>query len=68
MSTSGHGELIVSSIFDSSYFSSIRVRDIKTSNVTLERIASPEIPNVPTWFFHRVNLTPGSGEAIVMMG
>lgn len=61
-------ELMVSSIFDSGYFSSIRVRDIKTGNVTLERIASPEIPNVPAWFVRLVNLTPGSGEAIVMRG
>lgn len=61
-------ELMVSSIFDSGYFSSIRVRDIKTGNVTLERIASPEVPNVPAWFVHLVNLTPGSGEAVVMRG
>lgn len=61
-------ELMVSSIFDSGYFSSIRVRDIKTGAVTLERIASPEIPNVPGWFVHLVDLTPGSGEAVVMRG
>ncbi|AIU89338.1 cyclic di-GMP receptor LapD [Pectobacterium odoriferum] len=61
-------ELMVSSIFDSGYFSSIRVRDLKTSNVTLERTASPDIPDVPLWFVRLVNLQPGAGEAIVMRG
>ncbi|MEQ9918073.1 cyclic di-GMP receptor LapD [Pectobacterium aroidearum] len=61
-------ELMVSSIFDSGYFSSIRVRDLKTGNVTLERTASPDIPDVPAWFVRLVNLQPGAGEAIVMRG
>ncbi|WEF11032.1 EAL domain-containing protein [Pectobacterium actinidiae] len=61
-------ELMVSSIFDSGYFSSIRVRDLKTGNVTLERTASPDIPDVPRWFVQLVNLQPGAGEAIVMRG
>ncbi|MCA6967082.1 cyclic di-GMP receptor LapD [Pectobacterium carotovorum] len=61
-------ELMVSSIFDSGYFSSIRVRDLKTGNVTLERTASPDIPDVPLWFVRLVNLQPGAGEAIVMRG
>lgn len=61
-------ELMVSSIFDSGYFSSIRVRDLKTDNVTLERTASPDIPDVPLWFVRLVNLQPGAGEAIVMRG
>ncbi|RUR89814.1 GGDEF domain-containing protein [Pectobacterium versatile] len=61
-------ELMVSSIFDSGYFSSIRVRDLKTGNVTLERTVSPDIPDVPLWFVRLVNLQPGAGEAIVMRG
>ncbi|CPR17835.1 EAL domain-containing protein [Brenneria goodwinii] len=61
-------ELMVSSIFDSGYFYSIRVRDLKTNNITLERMASPEVPDVPTWFVRLVNLQPGAGEAIVMRG
>ncbi|EHD20549.1 MULTISPECIES: cyclic di-GMP receptor LapD [Brenneria] len=61
-------ELMVSSIFDSGYFSSIRVRDLKTDNITLERAASPEVPDVPAWFVRLVNLQPGAGEAIVMRG
>ncbi|MFJ5428412.1 cyclic di-GMP receptor LapD [Pectobacterium actinidiae] len=61
-------ELMVSSIFDSGYFSSIRVRDLKTGNITLERTASPDIPDVPRWFVQLVNLQPGAGEAIVMRG
>ncbi|KHN49973.1 cyclic di-GMP receptor LapD [Pectobacterium fontis] len=61
-------ELMVSSIFDSGYFSSIRVRDLKTGNVTLERTASPDVPDVPLWFVRLVNLQPGAGEAIVMRG
>ncbi|AZP26266.1 cyclic di-GMP receptor LapD [Morganella morganii] len=61
-------ELMVSSIFDSGYFSSIRVRDLKTDKIMLERTASPEIPNVPAWFIRLVNLQPGAGESIVMRG
>ncbi|PWC18750.1 cyclic di-GMP receptor LapD [Brenneria corticis] len=61
-------ELMVSSIFDSGYFSSIRIRDLKTNNITLERTASPEVPDVPAWFVRLVNLQPGAGEAIVMRG
>ncbi|MEE3652727.1 MULTISPECIES: cyclic di-GMP receptor LapD [unclassified Brenneria] len=61
-------ELMVSSIFDSGYFSSIRIRDLKTDNITLARTASPEVPNVPRWFVRLVNLQPGAGEAIVMRG
>ncbi|RLM26327.1 hypothetical protein BIY29_05790 [Brenneria alni] len=61
-------ELMVSSIFDSGYFSSIRVRDLKTDNITLERTTSPEVPNVPAWFVRLVNLQPGAGESIVMRG
>ncbi|MDX5631059.1 MULTISPECIES: cyclic di-GMP receptor LapD [unclassified Brenneria] len=61
-------ELMVSSIFDSGYFSSIRVRDLKTNRITLERMASPDVPDVPPWFVRLVNLHPGAGEAIVMRG
>ncbi|MFC3396436.1 cyclic di-GMP receptor LapD [Brenneria rubrifaciens] len=61
-------ELMVSSIFDSGYFSSIRIRDLKTDKITLERTASPHIPNVPVWFVRLVNLQPGAGDAIVMRG
>ncbi|MFP9230295.1 cyclic di-GMP receptor LapD [Pectobacterium cacticida] len=61
-------ELMVSSIFDSGYYSSIRVRDISTGNVLLERTASPDIPDVPGWFVRLVKLQPGAGEAIVMRG
>ncbi|WJV52833.1 EAL domain-containing protein [Prodigiosinella aquatilis] len=61
-------ELMVSSIFDSGYFSSIRVLNIATHKVILERTASPEIPDVPSWFVHLVNLQPGIGEATIMRG
>nr|WP_113867236.1 EAL domain-containing protein [Brenneria salicis]NMN90857.1 diguanylate cyclase (GGDEF)-like protein [Brenneria salicis ATCC 15712 = DSM 30166]RBP61562.1 diguanylate cyclase/phosphodiesterase [Brenneria salicis ATCC 15712 = DSM 30166]RLM30371.1 hypothetical protein BHG07_10870 [Brenneria salicis ATCC 15712 = DSM 30166] len=61
-------ELMVSSIFDSGYFSSIRIRDLKTGKITLTRQSSPEIPNVPAWFVRLVNLQPGVGEAIIMRG
>lgn len=61
-------ELMVSSIFDSGYFSSIRIQDLKTNSITLERTASPEVPNVPAWFVRLVNLQPGAGEAIIMRG
>ncbi|PWC22700.1 hypothetical protein DDT52_00015 [Brenneria roseae subsp. roseae] len=61
-------ELMVSSIFDSGYFSSIRVRDLKTDKITQERTTPPDVPNVPAWFVRLVNLQPGAGEAIVMRG
>ncbi|MFP1903579.1 cyclic di-GMP receptor LapD [Lonsdalea quercina] len=61
-------ELLVSSIFDSGYFSSIRVIDLETHKVTMERATSPEVSNVPVWFVRLVDLQPGNGQAIVMRG
>lgn len=61
-------ELMVSSIFDSGYFSSIRIRDVKTHGIMLERAAPPDVPDVPAWFVRLVDLAPGTGEATIMRG
>lgn len=61
-------ELMVSSIFDSGYFSSIRVINIENEQVLVERSVSAKIEGVPTWFVSLVNLHPPGGEALVMRG
>ncbi|MDI3274809.1 cyclic di-GMP receptor LapD [Pseudomonas sp. AL03] len=61
-------ELMVSSIFDSGYFSSIRVINIENEQVLVERSVSAEIKGVPSWFVSLVNLHPPGGEALVMRG
>lgn len=61
-------ELMVSSIFDSGYFSSIRVVNIENDQVLVERSVSAHIKGVPTWFVSLVNLHPPGGEALVMRG
>ncbi|CAK9886919.1 MAG: hypothetical protein XXXJIFNMEKO3_03369 [Candidatus Erwinia impunctatus] len=61
-------ELMVNSIFDSGYFASITLRDVKTQQILLKRETSPRIPDVPVWFVNLVNLRPAYGDAIVMRG
>ncbi|MTD40768.1 EAL domain-containing protein [Erwinia sp. CPCC 100877] len=61
-------DLLVSSIFDSGYFSRIRVVDLKTHRVLTERYGTPQDTVLPGWFVRLVNLNPGKGEAIVMRG
>ena len=61
-------ELMVNSIFDSGYFYSIRVMDIKTGKPLIERSDTPQNTHVPTWFVKVVALNPGMGDAIVMRG
>lgn len=61
-------ELMVNSIFDSGYFYSIRVVDIKTGKPLIERRDTPQNASVPQWFADVVALNPGMGDAIVMRG
>lgn len=61
-------ELMVSSIFDSGYFSSIRIINIEDAQVLVERSAPGQIEGVPAWFVNLVNLHPPGGEALIMRG
>ena len=61
-------ELMVSSIFDSGYFSSIRVIRLKDRQTLVERSIPTKIDGVPDWFVNLVNLRPEGGDALVMRG
>ncbi|MGE8189896.1 cyclic di-GMP receptor LapD [Pseudomonas sp. NPDC086278] len=61
-------ELMVSSIFDSGYFRSIRVVNIADDSVLVERSASAQIAGVPGWFVSLVNLQTEGGDALIMRG
>ena len=58
-------ELMVSSIFDSGYFASIRVVSIADDRVIVERSTEVRAENVPQWFVDLVNLTPEGGDALI---
>ena len=61
-------ELLVSSIFDSGYFASIKVVDLTDQHVIVERSAEPDNNGVPAWFIQLVGLDPAGGDAIVSRG
>lgn len=61
-------ELMVSSIFDSGYFESIRVLDAASGAVMVERSGVPVTAEAPQWFADLVDLAPASGDAIVSDG
>jgi len=61
-------ELMVTSIFDSGYYASIRVVDLATDAVIVERSATPDNQGVPQWFSNAIGLEPAGGEAIVSRG
>lgn len=61
-------ELMVSSIFDSGYYASIRVVDVTTDNTLVERTGVPDAGNVPQWFIKLIGLEPAGGDAIVSRG
>ncbi|WPC06250.1 EAL domain-containing protein [Pseudomonas benzenivorans] len=61
-------ELMVSSIFDSGYFESIRVIDSASGEVLVERSGVPVSVAAPQWFADLVDLAPASGDAIVSDG
>ncbi|MGE8406806.1 MAG: cyclic di-GMP receptor LapD [Pseudomonas sp.] len=61
-------ELLVSSIFDSGYYASIRVVDLGSNALLVERHAEPDAGSVPRWFIQLIGLEPAGGDAIVMRG
>lgn len=61
-------ELMVSSIFDSGYFASIRVVSIPENKVLVERSTEVRAENIPQWFVDLVNLEPEGGDALIMRG
>ena len=61
-------ELLVSSIFDSGYYASIRVVDLKTDQTIVERTGIPAVTNVPDWFVKLIGLEPAGGDALVSRG
>lgn len=61
-------ELMVSSIFDSGYYSSIKVIDLDSNAVLVERHAEPDAGGVPGWFIKLIGLEPAGGDALVSRG
>lgn len=61
-------ELMVTSIFDSGYYSSIRVVDLTDNKTMVERSAEPDSTGVPQWFIRLIGLEPAGGDAIVSRG
>ncbi|MBT2341013.1 MULTISPECIES: cyclic di-GMP receptor LapD [Pseudomonas] len=61
-------ELMVSSIFDSGYYASIRVVDVATDKTLVERTGTPDAGSVPQWFVTLIGLEPAGGDAIVSRG
>ncbi|UVJ44151.1 EAL domain-containing protein [Pseudomonas sp. LS1212] len=61
-------ELLVSSMFDSGYYASIRVIDLTTDSAMLERNTVPDSNSVPAWFVKLIGLEPAGGDAIVSRG
>ncbi|NQD95543.1 hypothetical protein HP532_23070, partial [Pseudomonas sp. CrR25] len=61
-------ELMVSSIFDSGYFVSIRVVSIPDEQVIVERQTAADTGQVPAWFAQLVDLRAQGGDALIMRG
>jgi diguanylate cyclase (GGDEF)-like protein len=61
-------ELLVSSLFDSGYYASIRVVDLSDDKVIVERSGMPTVNNVPQWFIKLIGLEAAGGDAIVSRG
>lgn len=61
-------ELMVSSLFDSGYYASIKVIDVASNAVLVERHAEPDSNGVPAWFIRLAGLQAVGGDAIVSRG
>lgn len=61
-------ELLVSSIFDSGYYASIKVVDLANNKVIVEREAEPDPNGVPRWFISLIGLDAAGGDALVNRG
>ncbi|MFO5742427.1 LapD/MoxY N-terminal periplasmic domain-containing protein, partial [Klebsiella pneumoniae] len=59
-------QLMVSSIFDSGYFASIRVIDIKSGKPLVERVQAHDVRTVPVWFARLVDLQPQRVPALIL--
>ncbi|WP_296258817.1 MULTISPECIES: cyclic di-GMP receptor LapD [unclassified Pseudomonas] len=61
-------ELLASSIFDSGYYTRIRVVNLATNAVMVERGTTLDNPQVPQWFIDCIGLDAAGAEAIVSRG
>ena len=61
-------ELVVSSLFDSGYYSSIRVIDLESGEPIVGRQAEPDAGSTPGWFVDLIDLRPEGGDALVSRG
>ena len=61
-------QLMVSAIFDSGYFSSIRIINLENEQVLVERSAPALAKDIPRWFVSLVNLHPQGGDALITRG
>ncbi|UYT21412.1 cyclic di-GMP receptor LapD [Pseudomonas paraeruginosa] len=61
-------QLMVSSIFDSGYFASIRVIDIRSGKPLVERVQAHAERTVPGWFARLVDIQAQGGDALIMRG
>lgn len=61
-------ELMVSSLFDSGYYASVKVIDVASNAVLVERHAEPDSNGVPAWFIRLAGLQAAGGDAIVSRG
>ncbi|VVO43110.1 cyclic di-GMP receptor LapD [Pseudomonas fluorescens] len=61
-------ELLVSSIFDSGYYASIRVVDLSNDKTLVERSGVTTVSQVPDWFVDLIGLEPAGGDALVSRG
>jgi len=61
-------ELVVSSLFDSGYYASIRVVELDSNIVLVERKVEPDSAGVPRWFVRLIGLSAEGGDAIVSRG
>jgi diguanylate cyclase (GGDEF)-like protein len=61
-------EIMVTSIFDSGYYASIRVINLADEKVMVERQADPGEAGVPAWFVSLIGLEPAGGDAMISRG
>ncbi|WP_421682632.1 EAL domain-containing protein [Stutzerimonas urumqiensis] len=61
-------ELVVSSLFDSGYYQSIRVTDLATDTPVVVRESQPDAGSAPQWFVDLIALQAETGDALVSRG
>ena len=61
-------ELMASAIFDSGYYTSIKVVDVTSGQSLVQRHAQPNTNDVPAWFIKLIALEPAGGSAIISRG